>query len=137
MRFWHIALVFFALSLSVSLVNSFMFDSGIYNLSPRLNTGDETTILINDTITELNTSVGQVSNADSDLWSLLYTAALLLSGLQLFVQTLGNATVMMPFMLQNLYVPGELAWGISAIVWIVYGMAFFQILTGRMTKGAD
>ena len=137
MRFWEIAVVFFAFSLSVSLVNTMFYDTGIFNKGIRLNTGDETTQSLNATITNLNTSVGKISSQSSDFWSLAYTASLLFSGITLFVQTLGNATVMLPWMLMNLYVPAEIAWTISGIVWIVYGMAFLQIISGRMLKGAE
>lgn len=137
MRFWHIALAVFGLSLAVSTVNTMFFDTGIYDLAPRLDTGERTAQYINETVEDMNASIGQVTSASNDVWSFLYNSALVMGGIWLFVETIGNATVLLPYMLYNLYIPAAIAWTISAMVWIVYGMAIFQILTNRMTKGAE
>lgn len=136
MRFWHIAVVVFSFSIAVSVVNTIFVDGGVYALAPRFETADTTTREINDTIEELNTSVGQISTGN-DVFDYLYSATMLINGLILFVSTLGNATVLLPWLLERFYFPSMLAWGISTIVWFVYGLAVIQFFTGRQTKGME
>lgn len=137
MRFWHIALTVFALSMAVSIVNTMTIDSGLYDLGPRFENADDMSATVNDTIADLNTSVGQISSGSDDLWSWVYSASMLINGIFLVVGTLGNATVLLPFLMERFYFPGPLAWGITAIVWFVYGMAIIQFFTGRQTKGME
>lgn len=137
MRFWVIAVTVFAFSLAVSVANVLMVESGIFTLAPTFTTADDVSGSINETIQDLNASVGQIQSGSDDLWSIGYTVTMILNGLRLFVLTLGNATVMLPWMLQSFYVPGILAWGISSMVWIVYGLAIIQFLSGRQTKGME
>lgn len=136
MRFWHIAVLVFSFSMAVSIVNSMFIDTGVYALGPRFEMADQTTGGINETIEQLNASAGQISSGN-DVLDWLYSASMLINGLILFVSTLGNATIMLPWMLERFYFPSPLAWGISGIVWIVYGLAIIQFFTGRQTKGME
>jgi len=136
MRFWHIAVIVFAFSMAVSIVNTTFIDSGLYNLGPRFETADQISGNINQTIEELNASAGQISSGN-DVLDWLYSASMLINGLTLLVSTLGNATIMLPWLLERFYFPSALAWGISSIVWLVYGLAIIQFFTGRQTKGME
>lgn len=135
MKFYHIAIVVFAFSLSVSIINTSFIATGIYDIAPRLEMAENVSGTLNDTIDNLETSVGQISSGSNDLWDFAYTVSFFIHGIGLLVGTIGNATIMLPWMLNSFWVPPSLAWGISAMVWLCYGFGFIQFLANKNAEG--
>lgn len=139
MRMWEIAVIVFAFSMSVSIGNTLVIDTGLYSLAPVHDTSTDTvTQGLNETIGNINTTAGQIASSDPDnLLYWVYSFGLFLQGFGLMVQTIGNATVFLPFLLTNFYFPPVLAWGISTIVWLIWGYTIVQYLTKTGGKGTQ
>ncbi len=115
MKFYQIALFIFAFNASISVLNS-MNLFGIY--------------IMHDTawMEGLNQSSGFSGN-----YTVSSTAVFgdFVKGLQIITSALGDATILLPFFLSKLGVPGEMNAIITSGTWLVYGIAIAQFLSGR------
>ena len=115
MKFYQIALFIFAFNASLSILNS-------VNLFG--------TYIQHDVnwMQELNSSQGY-----SESYTVSATAIFgdFIKGLSIIKDALANATLLLPFFLAKLGVPGELNTVITAGTWLVYAVAIAQFLAGR------
>ncbi|WP_290597698.1 MULTISPECIES: hypothetical protein [unclassified Archaeoglobus] len=54
--------------------------------------------------------------------------------LPIFIQALSYATVLLPVMLSNFYLPDFLVWTITPVVWLSYVAAGIEFISGRVIE---
>jgi len=68
---------------------------------------------------------------------LVENVRLTITALPSVITAFADATVFLPFMLNHIGVTGEIVVIVTAIVWFVYFVGIFQLVTGRNIRGAQ
>jgi len=124
MRFYDIALFLFVFNIALSVVT----ELNVFGYSVPSN--DE---WINKTYENV-TNFATASKLESSDISFLTIGQNLLSGIGLAFKILAYSTILIEPRFESLGVPSRIAWLISMPIYLLYGIAIAQLLSGRAFK---
>ena len=123
MKFYQIALYLFIFNLSLSIVNSL----GVFDVWIQPDTNWQK---------DVNLTGHQINQSSYNINPTMIFGDFIM-GLRVFVQSVGNATILLPFFLNQMGVPPSMRDAITAIVWFSYVVGIIQFVSGRSLRAYE